>query len=490
MKVAFIVAETVPYFISGNLDVFVSKMKDLIKKDVDVIILPKNALEGAGNERNRYVSLPYYFENLQGNLSGWNGKIIYSSSITNAVCEIFSDKIVVLEGDNKEYLLGDNGFVYFANEKHRLSKDNKFLISSRRLTFDGKEYIGGGVVLSYNGKAKYLLEEFKEDTVIIDTNNLDNYQLEDVDNKDYRFSNVENCFYPFNEKRTYDILVRSIKTYFQRIGIRKAVVGLSGGIDSAVVVALGVAALGKENVVGLLMPSEFSTSHSVTDAEQLAQNLGIEYHTLPIKNVFNAFNDTLKPVFEGTEFDVTEENIQARIRGTLVMSYANKFGAMVLNTSNKSELMVGYGTLYGDLVGSIGVIGDVFKTEVYRLANYINKVQGNVIPEHILTKAPSAELRPGQKDQDALPDYNVLDKVLISFLVVMDEQKWLTEKDEIAEIMVKRHKELFNADVSIDTVKHTLKLIFRNSYKGAQVPPKIILGNYPEINLPLLYKLD
>lgn len=206
-------------------------------------------------------------------------------------------------------------------------------------------------------------------------------------------------------------LLMGLREYFEKNNQHRAVLGLSGGIDSALVCALAVEALGPENVHGLLMPSQYSTDHSVKDAEDLANNLGISYDIVPIKPMFDAFKQALTPVFGDRAEDVTEENLQARIRGTLVMSYANKFGALALNTTNKSEAAMGYGTLYGDSCGSLGVIADLYKTEVYELSNHINR-EREIIPQHTIDKAPSAELRPNQKDSDSLPDYEVLDAIL------------------------------------------------------------------------------
>lgn len=209
----------------------------------------------------------------------------------------------------------------------------------------------------------------------------------------------------------YKALVMGLREYFGKNRLQRAVLGLSGGIDSALVCALAVAALGPENVHGILMPSQYSTDHSVKDAEDLANNLGIKYDIVPIKDCFDTLRNTMKPVFGDLAEDVTEENMQARIRGTIVMSYANKFGAIALNTTNKSEAAMGYGTLYGDSCGAISVIGDLYKTEVYELSEWINR-DHEIIPRNTITKAPSAELRPGQKDSDSLPDYAVLDAIL------------------------------------------------------------------------------
>ncbi|MCU0375172.1 MAG: NAD+ synthase [Chitinophagaceae bacterium] len=218
-----------------------------------------------------------------------------------------------------------------------------------------------------------------------------------------------------NLPQVYQALLLGIKDYFGKMGFGQAIVASSGGIDSAVILALAVEALGAPNVRAVLMPSQFSTGHSVSDAEQLSRNLNNPYDILPIKPIFEQFTQTLDPIFGDLPFSVAEENIQSRIRGNLVMAIANKFNYILLNTSNKSELATGYGTLYGDMAGGLGVLGDCYKLQVYALARYINR-NGEVIPENIITKPPSAELRPGQKDSDSLPEYEVLDPLLYQYI--------------------------------------------------------------------------
>ena len=218
-----------------------------------------------------------------------------------------------------------------------------------------------------------------------------------------------------NIAQVHDAIVMGISDYFGKMGFSKAIIGSSGGIDSAVTIALACEALGAENVRAVLMPSQYSTDHSVSDAEQLSKNICNPYDIIPIKNIYETFLTELKPIFKDLPFSVAEENIQSRTRGNLLMAIANKFGYILLNTSNKSELATGYGTLYGDMAGGLGVLGDCYKLQVYSLARYINR-EREIIPGNIITKAPSAELRPGQKDSDSLPDYSILDKILFQYI--------------------------------------------------------------------------
>ncbi len=251
----------------------------------------------------------------------------------------------------------------------------------------------------------------------------------------------------------HDALILGLQDYFTKVGLKKAILGLSGGIDSAVTLVLAARAFGAGNVRVLLMPSQFSSDHSVNDARQLAENLGVPYDIVPIEPVYQAYEGPLEPHFRGLPFNITEENIQARIRGMLLMAFSNKFGHILLNTSNKSEMAVGYGTLYGDMCGGLCVIGDVYKTEVYDLAAFMNK-DGEVIPTSILTKPPSAELRPNQKDSDSLPEYAILDQVLYQYIELQQGPK---------EIIAQGYDEAL--------VRRVLRLVNINEFKRHQTAP-------------------
>lgn len=258
-----------------------------------------------------------------------------------------------------------------------------------------------------------------------------------------------------NIEEVYAALILGIRDYFSKMGFKKAILGSSGGIDSAVTLALAVDAIGSENVTAVLMPSPYSTDHSLQDAVKLSSNLNNPHHVLPIKNIYQSFLDELDPMFSGTPFGIAEENIQSRTRGNLLMAIANKFGYILLNTSNKSELATGYGTLYGDMAGGLGVLGDCYKLQVYALAHYINR-HHEIIPVNIINKAPSAELRPNQKDSDSLPEYQILDQILYQYI---EQSKG---PDEIKSMK-------YDAAV----VDRILKLVNTNEYKRNQFCPII-----------------
>lgn len=262
-------------------------------------------------------------------------------------------------------------------------------------------------------------------------------------------------------KLIHDALLVGIRDYFHKLGFQRAILGLSGGIDSAVTAVLAAKALGAENVRVLLLPSQYSTSHSVDDARDLAESMGIQYDIVAIKPMFEAFETALAPMFKDLPFNVTEENIQARVRGILLMALSNKFGNILLNTTNKSEMSVGYGTLYGDLCGGLAVLADVYKTEVYQLANYLNETTpdkngqlSGVIPQNSIVKPPSAELRPGQKDSDSLPPYDILDELLLQYV----ERR-------------QGPRELIARGFDEALVNRVLRMVNVNEFKREQAPP-------------------
>ncbi|MBW8334896.1 MAG: NAD+ synthase [Prolixibacteraceae bacterium] len=302
------------------------------------------------------------------------------------------------------------------------------------LVFDG-----GSFFLDKYGIIQEELNYFEEDFRIIDT--------------EIPSGNLQ----PKTEtiEKIHHALVLGIRDYFTKMGFKKATLGLSGGIDSALVLVLAVEALGNDNVRVLLMPSRFSSDHSVNDALQLAENLGIQYETIPIQPMVDSFEQSLSEVFAGLTSDVAEENIQARTRGILLMAISNKFGNILLNTTNKSECAVGYGTLYGDMNGGLSVLGDVYKTDVFKMARWINRDQ-EIIPENSILKPPSAELRPDQKDTDSLPDYDMLDQILFNYIELNLSPE---------EIIARGFDEA--------TVLRTVRMVNNNEYKRFQAPPII-----------------
>lgn len=277
----------------------------------------------------------------------------------------------------------------------------------------------------------------------------------DIGQNPFRLREVHEVYDPYEE--VYQALKLGLTDYVRKNGFKKVVIGISGGIDSALTAALAVDALGAKNVVGVAMPSRISSKESVEDAKVLSKNLGINMSVIPIEKIHEAFLSTLSKIFKGRKKDVTEENIQARIRGVILMSLSNKFGYLVLSTGNKSEVGVGYATLYGDMVGGLAVISDVPKTLVYELSKFRNSLaKKSVIPERILTKTPSAELSPGQKDSDTLPDYEILDGILHAYV----------ELDESA-------SEIMALGYDRKTVQKVISMIDRNEYKRQQAAPGI-----------------
>jgi NAD+ synthase/NAD+ synthase (glutamine-hydrolysing) len=304
---------------------------------------------------------------------------------------------------------------------------------------DSLIFDGSSLVVNPAGEVIAQGKSFEEDLVFFDSNTLTGEMHEQIQGE---------------EAKVYTALVLGTRDYVRKCGFHRVIVGLSGGIDSALTACIAADAMGAENVIGVGMPGPYSSGGSVSDARDVAKNLGIRFELLSIKEIFESYRKVLDPVFAGCPEDVTEENLQPRARGTLLMALANKFGAIVLSTGNKSELGVGYCTLYGDMVGGLAVISDVPKTVVYRLARYVNS-RRTVIPEATLQKPPSAELRPDQKDIDTLPPYEVLDPILEDYIEDM------RSPEEIAA----RH----NLDVNL--VARVIRMVDRNEYKRQQAAP-------------------
>lgn len=335
--------------------------------------------------------------------------------------------------------------------------------SQTEIVFDG-----GSLVYNSKGELLQELKYFQEDFSIVElegntSSPTATTQITEMEtDKEMRVSRIsdpdkviEFLTAENNIRQIHQALVLGIKDYFAKMGFTKAILGSSGGIDSAVTLALACEALGPENVRAILMPSPYSSDHSVNDAVALSRNLNNPYDIIAIREVYEAFLSTLKPIFQDLPFSLAEENIQSRSRGNLLMAISNKFGYILLNTSNKSELATGYGTLYGDMAGGLSVLGDVYKMQVYALAKYINR-NGEIVPTNIISKAPSAELRPNQKDSDSLPEYDILDKVLFQYI-----EKRKGPKDIIA----------MGIDAAL--VNRILKLVNSNEYKRNQFCPII-----------------
>jgi NAD+ synthase (glutamine-hydrolysing) len=314
--------------------------------------------------------------------------------------------------------------------------------ANTELIFDG-----ASILVNENGRIFNQLPFFEE--------SVETYSFENIKSGSVFEKNIS----PDPISLIYKALVTGLKDYFAKSGLKTSIIGLSGGIDSALCLCLAVEALGNENVRALLMPSRYSSDHSVNDAIALADSLKVHYDIINIEKPFTAFETDLAVVFNGKQPDVTEENIQARVRAILLMAVSNKFGCIVLNTSNKSEAAVGYGTLYGDMAGGLSVIGDVYKTDVYRLAAFINRNK-MIIPENIIKKLPSAELRPDQFDTDSLPDYDLLDSILYQYIELQ-----------------KPASRIINEGADKDTVLRVIRMIDFNEYKRYQAPPVLRISS-------------
>ena len=372
-------------------------------------------------------------------LTGFGKNRLYSVCPMDKLSSLGPDFVINLsaspfsynQGEIKSEILIDNARqyripIYYVNQ----------IGAHAELIFDG-----GSMAVDARGEIKRM-KLFEEDFQVVDTEDTSRGEGFSV------YIDEDN-----DVELIYHALVLGIRDYFGKMGLKSGVLGLSGGIDSAVTLALASEALGASFMRVLLMPSQYSSGHSITDAVKLAEKLGVRYDIVDIRSIYSAFTESLSDLFKGRQPDLSEENIQARIRGNLLMAVSNKFGNILLNTSNKSEAAVGYGTLYGDMSGGLSVLGDVYKTDVYRLAAYINRNE-EIIPLNTIIKPPSAELRPDQKDSDSLPEYDILDKILFNYIEL---------KKSVAEII----------QLGIDerVVLKTIKMVNQNEYKRYQTPP-------------------
>jgi NAD+ synthase (glutamine-hydrolysing) len=304
-----------------------------------------------------------------------------------------------------------------------------------QLVFDGSSF-----AMNAQGEVIASAASFEEDLVLVDTETLTGDRHENY---------ADEC------EAAYQALVTGTRDYIHKCGFERVIIGLSGGIDSSLTAAIAVDAVGKENVTGVGMPGPYSSEHSVSDARDLANNLGIRFEIIPIRNQYEAFLGVLNPVFDGATSGVTEENLQSRLRGVTLMALSNKWGALVLTTGNKSELAVGYCTLYGDMCGGLAVISDVPKTLVYSLSRVANKRHNNAIPENVFVKPPSAELRPDQKDTDSLPEYEVLDQILRAYVENNDAPEQIAD----------------SLHLPVELVREIVNKVDRNEYKRQQAAP-------------------
>jgi NAD+ synthase (glutamine-hydrolysing) len=387
----------------------------------------------------------------------YNGEIEYSTSLS-----IDSRKIAIIQTDDPQTFdensdiilqLGSSTFQY---QKIINPENNRSTFERVCNIFVNR--VGGEVGIIFDGGSSinikdnlYKLPYFEEAYALIDVDK-NVVEIQPLGSSGISLLSDKISF-------IYKALVLGIRDFFEKQSFRKAIIGLSGGIDSAVVAALATEALGSENVWGILLPSQFSTDHSIKDAEDLAHNLSCKYDIIPVESGYHVIYQEVKHIFRDLPFGLAEENIQARIRAVIIMALSNKFGHIMLNTSNKSELAVGYGTLYGDSCGALSVMGDLYKTDVYALAHYINREQ-EIIPINTILKPPSAELKPDQKDSDSLPPYDILDAILYDHIEGMLSASEIVKKG-----------------YDPDLVSRILKMVASNEYKRKQAPPIISVSS-------------
>lgn len=366
----------------------------------------------------------------------WRGAVSYDFDPIKELAQKGIDLLINISAS--PYYLNKEDVRYRLMSKHAKNHGVPVIYVNQVGANDELIFDGRSMFIDKDGEMVVLFSAFEEDVQTIITD-------QKGDSRNY---------YPLDDMQSlHQSLVLGIRDYFRKCGFSQAIIGLSGGIDSAVTACLAVAALGKENVLGISMPSIYSSAGSVDDSRSLAHNLNIDFKLISIADIFSAYLGNLNEHFSGKETDVTEENIQARIRGNILMAFANKYGSMVLSTGNKSEIAVGYCTLYGDMCGGLSVLADVPKTIVYELTEYINREQ-EVIPRATVEKAPSAELKPGQVDQDTLPPYDVLDAIL---------NYYIEENLSAADIIARGYDP--------ETVRWVLKTVNKNEYKRKQAAP-------------------
>ncbi len=366
----------------------------------------------------------------------WRGAVSYDFDPISELAQKGVDLLINISAS--PYFINKEDVRFRLMSKHAKSWGVPFIYVNQVGANDELIFDGRSMFIDKDGEMVVLFPAFEEHVQTVSTD----------------LKGAKGNYYPQNDMQSlYQSLVLGIRDYFRKSGFSRAVIGLSGGIDSAVTACLAVAALGPENVLGISMPSVYSSTGSIDDSRRLADNLHIDFKIIPIADIFSAYLVTFDQHFAGQDSDVTEENIQARIRGNILMAFANKYGSMVLSTGNKSEIAVGYCTLYGDMCGGLSVLADVSKTMVYKLTAYINRQQ-EIIPRATVLKAPSAELKPGQKDQDTLPPYDVLDAIL---------NYYVEENQSAADIIAHGYDP--------ETVYWILKTVNKNEYKRKQAAP-------------------
>lgn len=383
----------------------------------------------------------------------WNlDNKLYTTNPMDELIKHKPDFIVNISASPFSYLHDKERKSVYKNNclKYRLPLFYVNLVGAQtELLFDG-----GSFVITPKGELLGELIFFEEDIKYFDLQDITSSSNNKFSYKEHKETNLNKAdFSTINYKVVHDAIVMGIKDYFKKLGFKQAILGLSGGIDSAVTLALAVNALGKDNVKAILLPSEFTSENSVSDAQTLASRLEVKYETYSIQKVYEEFKRTLEKDLLTKSITITEENIQARCRGVILMALSNKYGYILLNTSNKSEIAVGYGTLYGDMCGGLAVLGDVYKTQIYGLVKYINKNK-EIIPQSVVLKPPTAELRPNQKDSDSLPEYEILDKILFQYIELR-----------------KGPREIIEMGFEEQLVKKVLKLVNTNEYKRHQTPP-------------------